>query len=68
MQDTSARKRFFHLYLMRDDGTSLERITFGGNFNSFPMFTRDRKKIVFVSDRNATDRYEFNVFLADWID
>jgi Tol biopolymer transport system component len=68
MRDTSAIKRFFHLFLMNDDGLNMEQITYGGNFNSFPMFTRDGKKLVFVSDRNAKARYEFNVFVADWIE
>ncbi len=67
-QDTSDRKRFFHLYLMNDDGSKFEQVTFDGNFNAFPMFTHDGKKLVFVSDRNAKSRYEFNVFLADWVD
>lgn len=62
------RGRNFELYLINDDGSALEQVTFGGHFNSFPMFTRDGKKIVFVSDRNAKDRYEFNVFIADWIE
>ena len=56
----------FHLYLISDDGTGLERITFMGGFNSFPMFSPDGKKLVWVSDRNATERGEFNIFLADW--
>jgi TolB protein len=68
MKDTSATKRFFHLFLMNDDGSNLERITYGGNFNSFPMFTHDGHKVVFVSDRNAKARYEFNVFVADWVE
>ncbi|MBI3579355.1 MAG: PD40 domain-containing protein [Ignavibacteriales bacterium] len=62
------RGRNFELYLIKDDGTALEQVTFGGHFNSFPMFTRDGKQIVFVSDRNAKDRYEFNVFIADWVE
>lgn len=63
----SPHGRNFDLFIINDDGTNMQQITFGG-FNSFPMFTRDGKKLVFVSDRNAKDRYEFNVFLADWID
>lgn len=62
------RGRNFELYLINADGTNLEQVTFGGHFNSFPMFTRDGKKVVFVSDRNAKDRYEFNVFIADWVE
>jgi TolB protein len=27
----------FHLYLINDDGTGLERVTFSGRFNSYPM-------------------------------
>lgn len=57
----------FHLYLIYDDGTAMEQITFQGQFNSFPMFSPDGTKIVWISDRNATELQEFNVFLADWV-
>ncbi|MCS6896757.1 MAG: hypothetical protein NZM29_02195 [Nitrospira sp.] len=57
----------FHLYLVNDDGTGLERVTTEGHFNSFPMFSPDGKRLVWVSDRNAKEPGEFNVFLADWI-
>jgi Tol biopolymer transport system component len=57
----------FHLYLVNDDGTGLERITTEGRFNSFPMFSPDGKRLVWVSDRHAKEPGEFNVFLADWI-
>jgi TolB protein len=57
----------FHLYLVRDDGTEVERLTMDGHFNSFPMFSPDGKRLVWVSDRNATTPGEFNVFLADWV-
>ncbi len=62
-----AKGRTFQLYLMNADGTSGEQVTAEGNFNAFPMFSSDGKKIVFVSDRNAKGRYEFNVFIADWV-
>ncbi len=57
----------FHLYLVNDDGTGLERLTLEGRFNSFPMFSPDGKRLVWVSDRNAKEPGEFNVFLADWV-
>ncbi len=57
----------FHLYLVGDDGAGLERLTFDGQFNSFPMFSPDGKRVVWVSDRNAKQAGEFNVFLADWV-
>jgi TolB protein len=57
----------FHLYLVGDDGTGLERLTTDGHFNSFPMFSPDGKRLVWVSDRYAKEPGEFNVFLADWV-
>ena len=57
----------FHLYLVGDDGTELERLTMEGHFNSFPMFSPDGKRLVWVSDRHAKEPGEFNVFLADWV-
>lgn len=57
----------FHLYLVNDDGTGLERLTVEGQFNSFPMFSPDGKRLVWVSDRHAKEPGEFNVFLADWV-
>jgi len=57
----------FHLYLVNEDGVGLERVSFGGKFNSFPMFSPDGKRLVWVSDRNAKEPGEFNVFLADWV-
>ena len=57
----------FQLFLVNDDGTGMEQITFNGHFNSFPMFSPDGKRLVWVSDRNAKTRGEFNVFLADWV-
>jgi Tol biopolymer transport system component len=57
----------FHLFLINDDGTGLEQITFSGSFNSFPMFSPDGKRLVWISDRHAKERGEFNVFLADWV-
>lgn len=65
MQDPNGR--FFDLYTLNADGTGLEQVTFGGHFNAFPMFSKDGKHLVFVSDRNAKGRYEFNVFVADWV-
>jgi Tol biopolymer transport system component len=57
----------FHLFLIGDDGNGLERLTSEGHFNSFPMFSPDGKRLVWVSDRSAKTPGEFNVFLADWV-
>jgi Tol biopolymer transport system component len=53
--------------LINLDGTGLERITFHAGFDSFPMFSPDGKRLVFISNRNAKHPGEFNIFLADWI-
>lgn len=57
----------FHLYVIGEDGAGAERVTYGGHFNSFPMFSPDGKQLVWVSDRGARAPGEFNVFLADWV-
>ena len=57
----------FHLYSIRDDGNGLERVTYQGHFNSFPMFSPDGRRLVWVSDRGARTPGEFNIFLADWV-
>lgn len=58
----------FSLYMVNDDGTGLQQITFGQNqFNSFAMQSYDGKKLVWGSSRNGT-MYELNLFIADWID
>jgi Tol biopolymer transport system component len=58
--------RRFELYLMNADGSGLEQVTEFGGFTSFPEFSPDGKRLVFCSDRDAKQRYEFNIFTADW--
>ena len=58
--------RRFELYMINLDGTGLEQITDLGGFTSFPEFSPDGKKLVFCSDWKAKERYEFNIFTADW--
>jgi Tol biopolymer transport system component len=60
-------RKSFSLYTINVDGTGLERITYGARFDSFPMFSRDGKKLVFASTRKGKDPREFNIFIADWI-
>ena len=43
-------------------------ITFDPDFDSFPMFSHDGKKIAFSSNRNNGGTRETNLFVADWVD
>lgn len=59
--------RKFELFLVNLDGSGLEQVTDFGGFTSFPEFSPDGKRLVFSSDRDAKSRYEFNIFVADWV-
>ena len=56
----------FELYLINVDGTGLQQVTNYGGFTSFPEISPDGKQLVFVTDWKAAQRYEFNIFTADW--
>jgi TolB protein len=56
----------FELYIINLDGTGLERITNNTTFDSFPMFSRDGKKLVWASNRNPNKPHETDIFIADW--
>ncbi|TMS34223.1 hypothetical protein L596_001857 [Steinernema carpocapsae] len=57
----------FGLYLINDDGTGLEQVTYGKNeFNSFAMMNFEGTKIVWGSSRNG-GKTELDLFIADWV-
>lgn len=58
----------FELYLMNDDGTGLERLTYNSVFDSFPMISRDGKKIAFASNRNPEKPRATDIYIADWVE
>jgi Tol biopolymer transport system component len=62
------RSRNCDLYLIRDDGTGLERITSEPAFDGFPMFSPDGRQLVFASNRGARVPGETNLFLVDWVE
>lgn len=59
--------RDFDLYLVGVDGSGLERVTKSPGFDSFPMFTRDGRYLVWGSHRGS-DRSESDIFIAEWVD
>jgi Tol biopolymer transport system component len=63
---TNPRGRNFDLYLIRLDGTGLEQVTTHEDFDGFPVFSPDGRKLVWASNRNARERGETNIFIAEW--
>lgn len=68
LHDPDPKNRNFDLYLVRYDGTGVERITFDEQFDGFPMFSPDGKKLVWAANRHGSQPRETNLFLADWVE
>jgi Tol biopolymer transport system component len=66
MDDPSGRD--FDLYLINEDGTGLERITYLDGFDGFPVFSPDGRYLVWGSNRNQAQEGETNVFIAEWVE
>ncbi len=64
--DQEGRGRGFELFKINLDGSGLERLTWTGVFNSFPHFSPDGKKLLWVSGRAPRGARQFDVFVADW--
>lgn len=60
------KRRAFELYKIGLDGSGLERITYGGQFDGFANFSPDGKKFLWASNRNGKN-HETNLFIADWV-
>lgn len=63
-----SKGRDFDLYMIRDDATGLERVTYNETFDGFPLFSRDGKHLVFASNRHGAHPGETNIFMADWVE
>jgi Tol biopolymer transport system component len=58
----------FNMYVMKQDGTGIEKISRDKGFDAFPMFSYDGKKIIFSSNRNNGGPRDTNIFIADWVE
>jgi Tol biopolymer transport system component len=68
----------FELYLIDVTTKEVERVThfareakpgrWSDDFDGFPMFSADGKRLVFCSNRHNSEPHETNVFVADWVD
>ncbi|MFM8781258.1 MAG: TolB family protein, partial [Gemmatimonadota bacterium] len=65
------RSGHFDLYMVSASESmagadKLERITFDGTFDGFPMFSPDGKRLLWASNRYAKTTGETNLFVADF--
>jgi TolB protein len=68
----------FELYVVTVATKEVERVTFferkregahrPDDFDGFPMFTRDGKRLLFCSNRHNEKPNDTNVFVADWVE
>jgi TolB protein len=71
--DPNPRSRSFDLYLVGIDGTGLERVTTytdeeQDDFDAFPMFSPDGRRLAWCSNRHNDKKGDTNVFVADWVE
>jgi TolB protein len=52
---------------MNADGSGLDQVTAYSDFDGFPMFSRDGRKLVWASNRSGRAQGETNIFIADWV-
>ena len=55
----------FELYVIHIKTKKLQRLTYNDTFDSFPVFSKNGKKLVFSSNRNAKNLRQTNIFIAN---
>ncbi|MBD3402076.1 hypothetical protein GF420_04210 [candidate division GN15 bacterium] len=59
--------RNFDLFLIDLETREIEQVTHNDTFDGFPMFSHDGSKLAFASNRDNSERFETNIFIADWV-
>jgi Tol biopolymer transport system component len=67
-EDYNAFGSNFEIYLINIKSKELVRLTNNKTFDSFPVFSKDGKKITFSSNRDAENPRNTNIFIADVVD
>jgi Tol biopolymer transport system component len=54
------------MFLVNIESGKVEQVTYDTEFDSFPMFSPDGKKLVWCSNRHNGRTRDTNIFIADW--
>tara|TARA_B100000686_G_scaffold99066_2_gene106040 strand:+ start:7100 stop:8155 length:1056 start_codon:yes stop_codon:yes gene_type:complete len=57
----------FELYMIEIKTGEIHRLTYNNTFDSFPVISKDGKKIVYSSNRNANNPRQTNIFISDLV-
>ena len=64
-EDYNAYGSNFEIYMINIDSSKLIRLTNNKTFDSFPVFSKNGKKLTFSSNRDAKNPRNTNIFIAD---
>ena len=67
-EDYNAYGSNFELYMINIASGVQTRLTYNDTFDSFPVFSKDGKKIVFSSNRDAENPRNTNIYIAEIVD
>jgi Tol biopolymer transport system component len=56
----------YELFMVRPDGTGLERVTFSPGFDGYPAFSRSGNELLWTSLRGSSRGGQTNIFAANW--
>jgi len=66
-EDYNAFGSNFELYMINISSKKLTRLTNNKTFDSFPVFSKNGKKLVFSSNRDAENPRNTNIFISDFL-